>query len=109
MKYSFILTNFWVAFIYDFISLNLFGLIYGAHYGFIMAVMINIKGQLKILNFRLERCHMTTDELGDGRDDEDSNITDFECVQRPLNTKSVTLDPNEELINCIQYHQQIVR
>ncbi|XP_011297372.1 uncharacterized protein [Fopius arisanus] len=106
MKYCFILKNFWFAFVCDYISFTQLGLIAVAHDAFIMAVMINVKAQLKILNFRMERCHLVVHE--DPKDDEESDIIDFECdVKR--NSKECMSNPNEELIDCIKFHQQIVR
>ncbi|XP_063985717.1 uncharacterized protein LOC135166911 isoform X2 [Diachasmimorpha longicaudata] len=104
MKYCFVLTNFWVAFISDYLTFTLLGLIAVAHDAFIMSVMINIEAQLKILNFRLERCHMTS--LNDDASEDDSAVIHFECVEL---SRDNTMNPNTELMNCIKFHQQIVR
>ncbi|THK32982.1 odorant receptor 33b [Diachasma alloeum] len=107
MKYCFVLTNFWVAFISDYLTFTLLGLIAVAHDAFIMAVMINVEAQLKILNFRLERCHLTNHHNHDAtRNDVDPVVIHFECVERCTQN---ALNLNAELINCIKFHQQIVR
>ncbi|THK32983.1 odorant receptor 59b-like isoform X2 [Diachasma alloeum] len=110
MKYSLILTNFWVAFVIDYIYFVVLGLIAVIHNAFIMSVMINVKGQFKILNFRLERCHMTTCKIrDDAENNEDSDVVHFEYVERKISDESLSLNPNEQLINCIKLHQQILR
>ncbi|XP_011297373.1 uncharacterized protein [Fopius arisanus] len=108
MKYSLISKNFWFAFFWDYLSFTHLGLITVGQNAFIMAIMINIKAQLKMLNYRMERCHLTTYEMDNSGDYDDSDVIHFECIERPLTDKSVSLNPNEELINCIRLHQQIL-
>ncbi|XP_011297376.1 odorant receptor 47b [Fopius arisanus] len=109
LKYCFILTNFWVAFICDYITFTWLGLIAVTHDAFIMALMINITSQLEILNFRLEKCHREIFEISNDKIPQVPNLIHFECVEREMNGKSVTLDPNAELINCIKFHQHIIK
>ncbi|XP_063985708.1 uncharacterized protein LOC135166907 [Diachasmimorpha longicaudata] len=110
LKYCFILTNYWVAISIDFVIFTSLGLNAVCHDAFIMGVLINLMGQLKILNFRVEKSSMTSfvkstaDEIADN-----SNVTQFECVERECSDESARLDPNEELINCIRHHQKILK
>ncbi|XP_011297384.1 odorant receptor 22c [Fopius arisanus] len=109
LKYCFILTNYWVAISIDFVIFTALGLSAVCHDAFIMGVMIHVMGQLKILNFRVERSSMTSlIKTSDDEVEENSKVIQFECVERESN-ESVRLDPNEELINCIRHHQQILK
>ncbi|XP_063985713.1 odorant receptor 47b-like isoform X1 [Diachasmimorpha longicaudata] len=109
LKYCFILTNFWVAFLCDYITFTWLGLIAVTHDAFIMALMINITAQLEILNFRLEKCHVEIFELSQVQKNEQLKLIHFECVEREMIDDSLTLDPNAELINCIRFHQHIIK
>ncbi|THK32989.1 uncharacterized protein LOC107037131 [Diachasma alloeum] len=73
---------------------------------FLMAVMSYITVQLKILNFRLSNCHKTfIEELIIPEDEKNLEITSYECHQM---SKDVSvLDPNRELIKCIENHQKM--
>lgn len=107
MRYFFVLTNFWGAFICDYLSNSWRGLIAVCHDAFIMALMIHITAQVRVLNYRLERCHETPFGINnDDRSDSNLGLGPFKCGER---NKSVDDDPNGELINCIRFHQQIVR
>ncbi|XP_011297382.1 uncharacterized protein [Fopius arisanus] len=109
LRYFFILSNFWVAFICDYVTFTSLGLVAVCHDSFIMSVMINITAQLRLLNFRLEKCHMATITIRSGDANETSSRIHFECVEKEMSGESLVLDPNEELVNCIKCHQQIVR
>lgn len=98
--------NFWQALICDFITLATLGQNTSSHDSFIMAIMVHITGQVRMLNFRLEKCHMESLKLKDDEDDGDFPDTHFECFERDIGD---TLDPHEELINCIKYHQHILK
>ncbi|XP_063985706.1 uncharacterized protein LOC135166905 isoform X2 [Diachasmimorpha longicaudata] len=110
LKYCFILSNYWVAIGIDFVIFTALGLSAVCHDAFIMGVLINLMGQLKILNYRAERSSMTNlVKCTDEEIAENFKFTQFECVERECNDESVTLDPNEELINCIRHHQQLLK
>ncbi|XP_011297375.1 odorant receptor 22a-like isoform X2 [Fopius arisanus] len=109
MKYSLVSYNFWVAFICDYWTFTQLALTAVIQNAFIMAVMMNVKAQLKILSFRLQRCHIRNYEINNGATDEHPGVIHFECVERQIDEKSRSLDPNKELINCIKFHQEIVR
>ncbi|THK32985.1 odorant receptor coreceptor [Diachasma alloeum] len=112
LKYCFITSNFWMAFIFDWFTCTWLGLLAVCEDALIMAVLINMTAQLEILNYRLERCHLTTYVLNDDEEYYESSHTSFEYFEAQSGISSVdnpVVDPNEELINCIKFHQHIKR
>ncbi|XP_011297378.1 uncharacterized protein [Fopius arisanus] len=112
LKYCFITSNFWAAFIFDWFTCTWLGLLAVVEDALIMAVLINLTAQLEILNYRLERCHLTTYVLHDDKDNYDKSHTFFEHFDGTIENSSddaLVIDPNEELINCIKFHQHIKR
>ncbi|THK32987.1 odorant receptor 33b [Diachasma alloeum] len=108
MKYLIVSTKFWPVFIVDYLSATALGVIALSQDAFLMGVMINIAAQLKILNLRLEY-RQASHKSNDNYSSNHPNLgTHFDCVVR-IHDKPATLEPNDELIICIKFHQQIMR
>ncbi|XP_063985721.1 odorant receptor 33b-like [Diachasmimorpha longicaudata] len=103
MKYLIVSTKFWPVFIMDYLSATALGIIALSQDAFLMGAMINISAQLKILNLRLTYCHVSHKSEDDCSNDH-SNLG-----VAAIQNQSAALKANDELLNCIKFHQQIVR
>ncbi|XP_011297383.1 odorant receptor 45b-like [Fopius arisanus] len=104
-KYLIASREFWFVFVVDYLLGTLQGIIALSQDAFLMTVMINIAAQLKILNFRVERCHVAHPVIEIKFNHKNLRIH-FESIQ---DDNSPLVDPTQKLINCIKFHQQILK
>ncbi|XP_063985636.1 uncharacterized protein LOC135166875 isoform X2 [Diachasmimorpha longicaudata] len=96
--------NFWIVLTLDFITWSAFTYTILAHDSLFLSLMIQTSAQLNILNHRLKNC-ANDRAVRYGEDTPDADVIQFDCCE--INIKTESLDPNEELIKCIQHYQQI--
>ncbi|XP_011303220.1 uncharacterized protein [Fopius arisanus] len=95
--------NFWIVCALDFITWSIFTYTVLAHDSFFASLMLQTSTQLDILNHKLKNC--TNFEMSTQNETPEVDVIHFDCIE--INPKIKNLNPNEELIKCIQHYQRI--